>query len=183
MRTVITLMAAMTLAASAQTNAPSGAKPSASAEPTADRTGGGQTNSIGGMATNQPTTFTSPWMVVPFGIWSTAKHSGAGVSLLYELTPNLVLGGRLDYLNGAIWMPSLNLQLQAPFRISKGLTLVPLTFTGAAMPLGSGSGSATPILGAGLAVRLGTRVDIVADVERWTGMDGIQFRAGVIWKF
>jgi len=137
--------------------------------------------------------FTSPWMVVPFGIWSTAKHSGAGVSVLYELTPNLVLGGRLDYLNGAVWMPSLNLQLQAPFPISKGLTLVPFTFTGAAVPLGpslrqgsggqGGSGSATPILGAGLAVRLGKRVDIVADVERWTGMDGIQFRAGIIWKF
>ena len=178
----MTLMAALT-AASAQTNVPTTNAP-AFAEPTADRTAGGQTNSIAGMATtNQPTTFTSPWMVVPFGIWSTAKHSGAGVSVLYELTPNLVLGGRLDYLNGAIWMPSLNLQLQAPFRISKGLTLVPFTFTGAAMPLGSGSGSATPILGAGLAVRLGTRVDIVADVERWTGMDGIQFRAGVIWKF
>jgi len=173
MRTILmTLMAALT-AASAQTNAP-----------TTNAPAGGQTNSIAGMATtNKSTTFTSPWMVVPFGIWSTANHSGAGVSVLYELTPNLVLGGRLDYLNGAIWMPSLNLQLQAPFRISKGLTLVPFTFTGAAVPLGSASGSATPILGAGLAVRLGTRVDIVADVERWTGMDGIQFRAGVIWKF
>jgi len=178
------MVAAALVAASAlgQTNAPAVPKASAFADPTAPRTAGGQTNSTAGLVTtNQPTT--SPWMVVPFGIWSTAKHSGAGVSVLYELTPNLVLSGRLDYLNGEVWMPSCNLQLQAPFRISMGLTLVPFTFTGAAAPLGGASVSATPILGAGLAVRLGTRVDIVADVERWTGLDGIQFRAGVIWKF
>ena len=165
---LMTLMAALT-AASAQTNAPTTNAPAVAG--------------ASAFATNAAGAFASPWMVVPFGIWSTAKHSGAGVSVLYELTPNLVLGGRLDYLNGAVWMPSCNLQLQAPFGISKGLTLVPFTFTGAAAPLGGASVSATPILGAGLAVRLGTRVDIVADVERWTGLDGIQFRAGVIWKF
>ena len=172
----MTLMAAL-MTASAQTNAPT---PMTNTPAVAEAMAGRP----GAFSTNAPAALAGPrWLVVPFGIWSTAKHSGAGVSVLYELTPNLVLGGRLDYLNGAIWMPSVNLQLQAPFQISKGLTLVPFSFTGAAVPLGSASGSATPVLGAGLAVRLGTRVDIVADVERWTGMDGMQIRAGIIWKF
>ena len=136
------------------------------------------------VVTNAPSAFSSSWLVVPFGIWSTANHYGAGVAVLYELTPNIVAGGRLDYLNGAVWMPSMSLQLQAPLRLSKGLTLVPFTFTGAAVPLGgTGSGNATALLGAGLAVRLGSRVDVVMDVERWTGMDGMQIRAGIIWKF
>ena len=182
----MTLMAALT-AASAQTNAPTTmTNAPAVAEAMAGRPSAFSTNApaFAEATAGKPAALAGPrWLVVPFGIWSTANHSGAGVSVLYELTSNLVLGGRLDYLNGAIWMPSVNLQLQAPFQISKGLTLVPFSFTEAAVPLGSASGSATPVLGAGLAVRLGTRVDIVADVERWTGMDGIQIRAGIIWKF
>jgi len=141
-------------------------------------------------STNSPGAFSASalstdWMIVPFVIFSTDHHRyGAGVALLHEVTPNLGAGMRLDYLNGAIWMPSVALQLQAPLRVSPTITLVPFTFTGAAVPLGGlGSGSATALLGAGLAVRMGARIDVVWDIERWTGMDGIQFRLGLIWKF
>jgi hypothetical protein len=128
----------------------------------------------------------SNWMVAPYGIISAdAKKFGGGIGIGYHVSDFVVPTMRLDYYDGRIWMPSGSLQIQAPITISK-LTVIPFGFTGIATPLtgkASADGSPVGIFGIGGAVRIGTRWDVIADYEYWTGFPQKQIRLGAVFKF
>lgn len=129
----------------------------------------------------------SNWMVAPYGLYDTgAKKPGGGVGLFYAITPNVVTGMRLDYVDGSLFMPSGNLQLQVPINFSPTVALVPFTFAGIAAPIGSGgisSDAPIGIFGIGGALRITKKVDLVGDYEKWTGFPGSQIRFGFLYKF
>lgn len=127
------------------------------------------------------------WMVVPYGIVSSKFDKyGAGIAVAYKLSEFVAPALRLDYYNGRVWMPSASLQLQAPVRIMNKFELIPFAFSGLATPItgkGQENGSAVGLFGAGAAVRIGKKWDIIGDVEKWSGFEGLQYRMGVVFKF
>ena len=134
-------------------------------------------------------TNSAPWlqgtnfMAAVYGISSEKFDKfGAGVALVYNVTPVVATVARLDYYDGSIWMPSGSLQLQLPVKFGS-VELVPFAFSGIATPVSGKSPSAVGIFGIGAAVRISKRWDIVADYERWTGFDQDQIRFGALYKF
>lgn len=129
----------------------------------------------------------SNWMVTPYGIYDMgSKKPGGGVGLFYALTPNVVTGMRLDYVDGSLFMPSGDLQLQVPINITTNIALVPFTFAGIAAPIsGSGFAQDVPvgIFGIGGALKITKKWDLVGDYEHWTGFKGAQLRFGFLYKF
>lgn len=129
----------------------------------------------------------SNWMAVAYGTSSDKFDKfGAGVALGYKANNFLAPTLRLDYYDGKVWMPSASLQLQAPLTIMGKLTVIPFAISGIATPIagkGSSDGSAVGIFGAGMAVQLGKKFDLIADAEKWTGFQGYQFRFGALYKF
>lgn len=128
----------------------------------------------------------SNWMIAPYGIVSTDQKFGGGVAVGYKISNFVVPTMRLDYFDGQVWMPSASLQLQAPLTILGKVTVVPFAFGGLATPIagkGASNGSAVGIFGAGAAVRISSKFDIVADYEKWSGFKGAQMRFGILYKF
>lgn len=130
----------------------------------------------------------SNFIVAPYGIMWQSDHGnkfGGGVALAYKMSDFIVPSLRLDYLDGQIFMPSANLTLQAPVTLNN-VTVIPFGFSGLATPLSGKqdqNGTAVGIFGVGLAIRLGSKVDILADYEKWTGFSGNQYRFGIAYKF
>lgn len=129
----------------------------------------------------------SNWMAVAYGTTSDKFDKfGGGVALAYKASDFLAPTLRLDYYDGRIWMPSASLQLQAPLTLFGKVTLIPFAISGIATPIsgkGSDNGTAVGIFGAGLAARLTTHFDLIADAEKWTGFNGYQIRFGALYKF
>lgn len=132
-------------------------------------------------------TTSSNLMVVPFAtIQSDMKKFGGGVAGMYRLSDFVGTGLRLDYWGGEVWMPSLNLQLQAPLTLFGKLTVIPFGLTAIAVPIsgkGYDNGSTVGIIGAGLAVRLSAKLDAVFDIEKWSSFAKQQVRVGFLYKF
>lgn len=134
-------------------------------------------------------------MYAGYGIWNkdSGKY-GAGVALAYKLSPAVVPTIRLDYIDGRIWQPQAELQLQAPILIGGKFWITPLIYAGMAVPLtgkGGNNYEVVGIAGSGLAIGLpkGTAwyvpKNIVASVEIWSGAgyaNATQVRAGLVWK-
>lgn len=145
----------------------------------------------------------SNWIVAPYGIiadsnaGSTKRDFGAGIALGYRLNDYVVPTLRLDWLKSQLWMPSADLQLQAPVTLFGKVTVVPFGFTGIATPVsgqGANNGSVVGLFGAGAALRLDflgsgafwKHTDVVADYELWTGGgfdNSKQVRFGLAYKF
>ena len=134
------------------------------------------------------------WLLAPYAILSSDNKSGMGLAAGYRLNDFVIPTLRLDYFDGTVWMPSASLQLQAPLTLGGKFTCIPFGFAGVATPIagkGSLNGTAQSIIGAGIAIRLdvlgsGTfwqHLDLVADVEHWSGFTGQQDRFGFLWKF
>ena len=125
-------------------------------------------------------------MVAPYGTYSSEGKGGGGIALAYEVGNFIAPMLRFDYLDKEITMPSASVQLPAPITIAGKLTVIPFGFTGVATPLsgkGNDNGSVQGIFGAGLAVRVTSHLDIVFDVEKWTGFTGQQYRGGILYRF
>jgi hypothetical protein len=115
-----------------------------------------------------------------------ADKFGGGVALAYKVSDFLAPTLRLDYWDGKVWMPSASLQLQSPITIGGKLTVIPFALSGIATPIagkGTDNGTAVGIFGAGLAVRVSAKFDLIADCEKWTSFDGLQYRFGALYKF
>lgn len=121
-------------------------------------------------------------IIIGYGISSTDfKKFGGGVAIGYELSQNVVPFLRLENYNGEFVMPSGTVQIQAPFRFG-GWTVIPLVYTGVAVPLGKHSTDpVVGIVGTGLAVRLGTQFDLLAAYEVRSGLDN-NICLGIGWK-
>jgi hypothetical protein len=129
----------------------------------------------------------SNWMTAAYGTMNDkATKFGGGVAVGYKVNDFLAPTLRLDYYDGRIFMPSASLQLQVPIKLLGKLTVIPFAISGIATPIagkGSSDGSAVGIFGAGAAVQLSTKFDLIADAEKWTGFDGYQFRFGALYKW
>ena len=128
-------------------------------------------------------------------------HGGGGVGIFVPLSTYVVMGTRVDYVNGGFWMPSGNAAFQIPITIFHRITITPLGYAGIGVPVsgakfggftipGNGkdnNGQATAITGYGFAIGLthfnikSTKVslDVVADREQWSGFPGWQYRVGL----
>src|SRR5690348_15720146 len=117
-----------------------------------------QTNAppSGGTLWDFVTTGSNYW-VAPFGTYAPdAKTAGGGVALGYRVSEvvNPIL--RLDYFNGALWVPSLTAQIQPPRTLLGKIPIVPFGIAGAATPIsgaGVGNGTFVTVLGAGAAFK------------------------------
>jgi hypothetical protein len=135
----------------------------------------------------------SNWIVAPYGIYDDgSKQFGAGIGAFYEVSSFFLVGMRLDGLGNdtgwELWMPSGQVQLQAPFMLFGKVKVTPFGFGGIATPLsGQGDENGTPvgIFGAGLAVGVYKNLHLVADVEEWVGANfsGEQYRFGLAIHF
>lgn len=127
------------------------------------------------------------WLVAGYGIYSEDTASGgAGIAGAYTINDFVATALRLDYIDGEVWMPSGNLQLQLPLQLANKVTVIPFIFTGLATPLGGrgeDNGSSTVIYGSGLAGRISKNFGLIYDAEKWERFDGVQHRFGVYWKF
>ncbi len=128
----------------------------------------------------------SNWIVAPYAIYDAGtKKTGGGVAGLYRVSDFVYTGLRLDYIGKELWMPSCQVQLQAPFRIMQKVEVIPFVTAGLATPLsgkGADNGSAVGIFGAGLAMKVSKNVGVFYEVEEWTGFKGNQHRGGVYFK-
>lgn len=113
------------------------------------------------------------WMFGIYGINSFTSHQwGGGIGAGYKLSSFVMPVMRLDYIGGEVWMPSGNLQLQVPLMLFGKVEAIPLTFAGVATTVaggGSENGAAVGILGIGMAVKVASWVDLIADYELWNG--------------
>jgi hypothetical protein len=100
----------------------------------------------------------------------------------YELSPNVVPFLRLENYNGDFFMPSGTVQLQVPFHLGS-FTIIPLAYTGVAVPLGNKhvNDPVVGIVGTGAALRLGAKFDLLASYEIRTAT-GNQICLGFGWK-
>lgn len=123
----------------------------------------------------------------------TTKTGGAWLGAAYKLSDFVVPVIRLDAINGGVFIPSGNLQLQIPVKLFGKLEVIPLAFTGIATSINNygNSGNAIGVFGTGAAIRLPQNDkwyipdDLVGDYERWTGggFNDNQIRLGAAWKF
>ena len=130
--------------------------------------------------------------VAPYGIYdSGSKKAGAGLLALYNISPYVASGIGLQYLDGSVWMPSAQVQFQAPFTIAQKVTLIPFGFTGIGTPVsgrGADNGTAVGIFGAGMATKLygdtsGRHLSAFFAAAKWTGFDGQQWYFGLAYRF
>jgi len=131
----------------------------------------------------------------PYAIYDTGtKSSGGGLLILYNVVQWAAGGIGIQYLNKELWMPSAQLQLQAPLTIAGVFTATPFAFTGVGTPVAGGgngfgsNGSAIGIFGAGLSIKLfgdfnSSHLDVFAAAAKWTGFNGQQLYGGLAWKF
>jgi hypothetical protein len=138
---------------------------------------------------------------------SLAQHVGGGVGGYYLLsqtgsgtvTLDTYTGLRIDWVDGGFWMPQGNVGLQTPITVFSNLVVTPFTYAGIGVPLSGASiggisiggsvkdndGQATAIIGAGGAISFLSldkgkwNAGILADVEKWSGFSGNQFRFGL----
>jgi hypothetical protein len=123
--------------------------------------------------------------IAPYGIYDTGtKKLGGGVLALYNVNRYVAGGIGGQYLNGEMWMPSAQFQFSAPLTIGGKLTLSPLAFTGIGTPLGSGAtySGVTGIFGAGMSVKVSSRLNAFVAVAKWTGFEGQQWYGGFAWN-
>lgn len=127
------------------------------------------------------------WLVVPYAIYvdDDVNSMGGGLAVMYSLSPYVLTGLRLDYVNEELWMPSINVSLQLPIRLANTITVAPFAISGVATALGNEQdhGEAVGIFGGGLALKVSKKMGLVYDAEMWTGFSGTQHRFGVYWKF
>src|SRR5678815_2312785 len=125
---------------------------------------------------------TTNLIVVPYGMASTDfKKFGGGVAIGYQLSQNVVPFLRLENYNGDFFSPSGTVQLQVPVHLG-GLTLVPLAYTGVAVPLGKHANDPViGLVGTGAALRLGSKFDLIAAYEMRSSQ-GNQICLGFGWK-
>ncbi len=130
------------------------------------------------------------WLAATYAIYSvSSKDWGGGVGVGYKLGDFVVPTLRLDYLAKEIWMPSGNIQLQLPVTIMNKITLIPMTFAAVGTTVSGGgndNGSPVGILGIGMAARLSSHWDLIADWEIWNGgrfHQDNQIRGGIVFKF
>ena len=134
--------------------------------------------------------------ITAYGIYDTAPKPGAdsagfGLTALYNITPWAATGVGMEFMNGDVWMPSGQVQLQAPFTIGGKVTLIPFGFTGVATPVSgraADNGTAVGIFGAGLAARIytssgGAHLSIFTAISKWTGFDGEKIYGGLVYRF
>lgn len=121
-------------------------------------------------------------IVIPYGIASEDfKKFGGGVAVGYELSPNVVPFLRVENYNGDFFMPSGTVQMQVPFHLGS-FTAIPFAYTGVAVPLGKHSADpVVGLVGTGVAVRLGSKVDLLAAYEMRSSV-GNQICIGFGWK-
>jgi len=125
---------------------------------------------------------TTNLIVVPYGISSTDfTKFGGGLALGYKLSDNVVPFIRIENYNGDFFMPSGTIQLQVPVHLG-GLTVIPLAYTGVAVPLGKHiNDPVVGLVGTGAALRLGKQFDFLAAYEMRSGV-GNQICIGLGWK-
>jgi hypothetical protein len=122
-------------------------------------------------------------IIVPYGIASTDfKKFGGGLALGYELSQNVVPFLRIENYNGDFFMPSGTVQLQVPIHLGS-FVMVPLAYTGIAVPLGDKhiNDPVIGIVGTGGALRLGKKFDLLAAYEIRSSV-GNQICVGFGWK-
>lgn len=148
----------------------------------------------------------SNWMFSTYGIYAEkgaggkSPGYGGGLGAFVRVNDFLATGLRLDTIasggQAKLWMPSGDIQIQAPITlfgkadtngiVSGGVTVVPFGFGGVATPLagrGSDNGTVVGIFGMGMALRIQKHWDLVYDWEKWTGFSGNQHRFGILYKF
>jgi hypothetical protein len=130
------------------------------------------------------------FIVVPYGIVTSGSNNkydgGGGIALGYFVSQYFVPGMRVEYLNKAFYQASFTSQLEIPIVLAGKFTVVPFAIGGAAVPFGGSAndpGSVQGIAGAGLAVRISSKWDLLADIEKWSATPGQQYRFGVGYKF
>lgn len=162
---------------------------------------------VGFISTGYSQLFTSPitdllassnLVVATYGIAdTTTKEFGGGIGIGAKVNEFTVPTLRFDYINGGVWVPSANLQLQVPINIAvkngvPSARLTPFTFAGIATSFNNwqngDNGSPVGMFGIGGALafpRLNDRVGLIADYERWTGgpFNDNQIRFGLFYKF
>lgn len=135
----------------------------------------------------------SNWVIAPYGIYDDgSKRYGGGLGAFYEVSPFFLVGMRLDALDTAngleLWMPSGNIQLQAPFILFGKVKVTPFGQTGIATPVsgaGDNNGDPVGIFGAGVAIGVYKNLHLIGDIEKWVGADftGQQYRFGIAISF
>lgn len=130
----------------------------------------------------------SNWSVVPFITFlddEKYEEIGGGIAAVYSISDYAGAMLRVDYLNGDVFMPSGNFQLQLPITLGGKFQVVPFLITGIATPLNAGEDTGDPvgIIGSGLGVRVSKKIGVVYDVEKWSSFDGFQHRFGVLFRF
>lgn len=130
------------------------------------------------------------FIVVPYGIITSGNNgkygAGGGVALAYEVSKYFESGMRIEYLNKQFYQGAFTAQLQVPLTLFKKVTVVPFILGGVAVPFGGGAtdpGTVQGIAGAGMAVRLTSRWDLLGDIEKWSATPGQQYRVGIGYKF
>lgn len=127
------------------------------------------------------------------------KKYGGGIGVVYPFSQYVFTSVRIDWVNGGFWMPQGNVGLQAPLTLytngSSKIVVTPFAYAGVAVPVSgatigsitlggappiSNNGQPTAILGAGAAVNLYSpwHLNLVGDIEEWTGFPGKQIRGG-----
>lgn len=130
----------------------------------------------------------SNWTVIPFVTFledDQREELGGGIAAIYSISDYAGAMLRLDYLDGEVYMPSGNFQLQLPITLFGKVQAVPFALTGVATSLNSGEddGDVIGIVGTGLGVRVSDRIGVVYGIEYWTGFSGYQHRLGVAIRF
>lgn len=135
----------------------------------------------------------SNWIIAPYGIYdSGSEQFGAGIGAFYQINNFVLAGMRLDGLGAEdgwdMWMPSGQIQLQAPLVLFGKVKLTPFGFTGIATPVTGqqgDNGTGVGVFGAGLAVGISKNFHLVGDIEKWVGahFTGEQYRFGVAISF
>jgi hypothetical protein len=145
------------------------------------------------------------WDFAAYGLYASGltHKAGGGLAALYSVSQYVVTGIRIDYVDGAFWMPAVTATFQLPLQVTSWLKLTPFAVTGIGIPISGASfgdinvpggtpidnnGQPTAIYGAGGAVHILSfdwlgkhwNGDIVFDEEHWTGFPGTQYRGGAL---
>lgn len=132
----------------------------------------------------------SNWMAVAGGTIDLDQSGYGGFfALAYKINDYLWSAGRLDYLHGDLTLVTANVQLGLPIKIVNKFTAYPMVYAAAGTPIsgaGSKDGTLASILGAGMAIRLSDKWDLIASYEKIGSLDlgnKGQVRAGLGFKF
>lgn len=125
------------------------------------------------------------------------KEWGAGMALLYPISANAFVGGRVDWLADRFWAPSATIGLQTDVLLFNKLTVTPFTIGGGIVPVGGsgeGNGELGAIVGAGIystvwhwrdsAGKDKGGLSLFYAAEYWTVFDGVLIhRPGAAFTF